>query len=89
MKNLVKARKWAEGVRQCVSKCKKWSHQKRAGVEKVHFDCINELLSSNAIPCNEPRLIILKVVAFLETDFFLYHVFIGLTVEINKFGYLF
>lgn len=59
-KNLVEARKWAEGVRQCVSKCKKWSHQKRAGVEKVHFDCINELLSSNAIPCNEPRLIILK-----------------------------
>lgn len=60
-KNLVNARKWAESVRRCVFKCKKWSRHQRDGLEKVHFDLINELLSANPLPCNEPRHIKLKV----------------------------
>ncbi|EXB37360.1 Lysine-specific demethylase 5A [Morus notabilis] len=59
-KNLVNARKWAESVRRCVFKCKKWSRHQCDGLEKVHYDLINELLSANPLPCNEPRHIKLK-----------------------------
>ncbi|PON84593.1 Autoimmune regulator [Trema orientale] len=53
-KNLVEARKWAERVRKCVSKGEKWSRRQRDGLEKVHLEYVDELLSANPMPCNEP-----------------------------------
>ncbi|KAF4403837.1 hypothetical protein CsatB_003771 [Cannabis sativa] len=53
-KNLVAARKWAESVRKCVSKGEKWSRNQHDGFEKVHLEYVNELLSANPMPCNEP-----------------------------------
>lgn len=64
-KNLVEARKWAESVRKCVSKCEKWSRHQRDGLVKVHLEYVNELLSANPLPCNEPGHAKLKVVTFL------------------------
>lgn len=64
-KNLVEARKWAQRVRKCVSKGEKWSLHHRDGLEKVHLEYVNELLSIDPMPCNEPGHAKLKVVTYL------------------------
>ncbi|KAL5552082.1 hypothetical protein UlMin_002258 [Ulmus minor] len=58
-KNLVKAKKWAERVRECVSKVEKWSGGQH-DMEKVQLEYINQLLSTDPMPCNEPGHIKLK-----------------------------
>lgn len=63
-KNLAEARRWAERVRKCVLRGEKWSRKKRDGVERADFELINELLSVDPMPCNEPRHTKLKVVIY-------------------------
>ena len=59
--NLKEARKWAEGVRKSVSKIENWSSNRDKDIEKVHREYINELLSFDSLPCDEPGHLILKV----------------------------
>lgn len=59
--NLKEARKWAEGVRKCVSKIETWSSQRDNEIEKIHLEYINELLSFDSLPCDEPGHLNLKV----------------------------
>ncbi|KAL6182188.1 hypothetical protein ACLB2K_043611 [Fragaria x ananassa] len=58
--NLKEARKWAEGVRKSVSKIESWSCNRDKDIEKVHVEYINELLSFDSLPCDEPGHLILK-----------------------------
>ncbi|XP_015896152.3 lysine-specific demethylase JMJ17 isoform X2 [Ziziphus jujuba] len=62
-KNLIEARKWAESVRACMSKIKNWPSHPSGSIEKVHMEYIDELLSTNPVPCNEPAYRKLKVYA--------------------------
>lgn len=60
--NLIEARKWAESVRACMSKIGNWLGHPSGSTEKVHIEYINELLSTNPVPCYEPGYHKLKVV---------------------------
>lgn len=62
VKNLIEAQKWAEGIRACLSKVEDWSHHCGGDQEKIHFEYVNELLSINPVPCNEPMHLKLKVI---------------------------
>ena len=59
-KNLAKAKKWAERVSECVFKVEKWSGGQH-DIEKVQLEYINQLLSTDHMPCNGPEHIKLKV----------------------------
>ncbi|KAG6685054.1 hypothetical protein I3843_12G093300 [Carya illinoinensis] len=59
-KNLIEARKWAEGIRDCLSKVENRSCHSVGDLDKVHFEYVNELLSFNPVPCNEPGHLKLK-----------------------------
>lgn len=61
-KNLIEARKWAEGIRDCLSKVENRSCHSVGDLDKVHFEYVNELLSFNPVPCNEPGHLKLKVI---------------------------
>ncbi|KAK5813313.1 lysine-specific demethylase JMJ17 isoform X2 [Gossypium arboreum] len=52
VKNLTAARKWVQGIRDCLSKIENWS----AGgdFEKVAHKWVKKLLSVDPVPCNEP-----------------------------------
>ncbi|KAL3833496.1 hypothetical protein ACJIZ3_008232 [Penstemon smallii] len=58
--NLILARNWAEAVRDCLSKVKLWSSDRNCDNERVKMDCVNELLSFNSAPCNDPTYLQLK-----------------------------
>ncbi|XP_059443641.1 lysine-specific demethylase JMJ17 isoform X2 [Corylus avellana] len=60
VKNLIEAQKWAEGIRDCLAKVENWSRHCGGDLEKIHFEYVNELLSINPVPCNEPRHLKLK-----------------------------
>ncbi|KAJ9173612.1 hypothetical protein P3X46_016729 [Hevea brasiliensis] len=57
-KKLIVAQKWAEGIRDCLSKVENWSCH--CSFERVHMDYINELLDFDPVPCNEPGHLKLK-----------------------------
>ncbi|XAR70302.1 hypothetical protein NMG60_11027112 [Bertholletia excelsa] len=59
-KNLIEAQNWAEGLRDCLLKVETWSHDDDLDIEKVQLDHLNNLLSFNPRPCNEPALLKLK-----------------------------
>ena len=59
VKTLIEAQKWAEGIRDCVTKIEFWYQD--SSVKKVHLELIDELLRFNPPPCNEPRYHKLKV----------------------------
>ncbi|PSS04169.1 Lysine-specific demethylase [Actinidia chinensis var. chinensis] len=59
-KNLLEARNWAEDVRDSVSKVEKWSRHPNCDTEKVQLEHVNNLLSFDPVPCNEPALLKLK-----------------------------
>ena len=63
-KVLAEARKWAECVRKCVFKGEKWLRRERNGLKRVSLEYVDELLSVNPPPCNEPKHIKLKVITF-------------------------
>lgn len=62
VKKLIEAHKWAEGIRDCLSKVENWSRHCGGDLEKIHFEYVNELLSINPVPCNEARHLKLKVI---------------------------
>ncbi|KAL9434409.1 hypothetical protein AB3S75_029115 [Citrus x aurantiifolia] len=57
---LIEARRWAEGIRDCLHKAENWSSLPGSDSEKVRLDCVNELLGFDPLPCNEPGHLILK-----------------------------
>lgn len=59
VKSLTAARKWAQGIRDSLSKIENWS----AGgdFEKVTHKRVKKLLSVDPVPCNEPGYHKLKV----------------------------
>ncbi|KAL5098856.1 hypothetical protein RYX36_003183 [Vicia faba] len=55
VKSLTEAQKWAEGIKDCVTKIElRLSHQD-SSFKKIHIDYVNELLRFNPVPCNEPH----------------------------------
>ncbi|XP_077241841.1 transcription factor jumonji (jmjC) domain-containing protein [Tasmannia lanceolata] len=59
--NLKKAQKWAVDVRNCLSKVDTWLCHPDNNIEKVTLGYIQELLSFDPLPCNEPAHSKLKV----------------------------
>ncbi|XP_012086902.1 lysine-specific demethylase 5B isoform X2 [Jatropha curcas] len=59
-KNLTVAHKWAEGIRDSLSRIEKWSCCGESDFERVQMEYINELLSFDPVPCNEPGHLRLK-----------------------------
>ncbi|KAI8569526.1 hypothetical protein RHMOL_Rhmol02G0285500 [Rhododendron molle] len=68
-KNLLEAKSWAEGVRDCLSKVEKWSAHRSCNTEKVKWEHVDNLLRRDPVPCNEPALVRLKVEDSLRTGF--------------------
>lgn len=66
VKKLTEAQKWAEGIRNCLSKAENWSYQPGRDLEKVELAYVNELLGFDPVPCNEPGHLKLKVLCFSE-----------------------
>ncbi|KAE8672486.1 lysine-specific demethylase 5A-like isoform X2 [Hibiscus syriacus] len=58
VKNLTAARKWAQGIRDCLSKIENW--YPGGDFEKVTHKLVNKLLSVDPVPCNEPGYLKLK-----------------------------
>ncbi|XP_021895289.1 lysine-specific demethylase 5D-like [Carica papaya] len=59
VKNLTEAKKWAAGIRNCISKVENWSCNS-CDSEKVSLEYVNELLMWDPVPCNEPLHLKLK-----------------------------
>ncbi|CAK9141883.1 unnamed protein product [Ilex paraguariensis] len=59
-KNLIEAKKWAEDIRDCLSKVELWKCDSSDDVEKVQMEHVNNLLSFDPLPCNEPGHLKLK-----------------------------
>uniref|UniRef100_A0A2C9WI55 [Histone H3]-trimethyl-L-lysine(4) demethylase n=1 Tax=Manihot esculenta TaxID=3983 RepID=A0A2C9WI55_MANES len=59
VKKLIVAQKWAEGIRNCLSKVENWSCH--CSFERVQMDYVNELLDFDPLPCNEPGHLKLKI----------------------------
>ncbi|KAJ0048148.1 hypothetical protein Pint_15199 [Pistacia integerrima] len=60
VKKLTEAQKWAEGIRNCLSKAENWSYQPGCDSEKVELAYVNELLGFDPVPCNESGHLKLK-----------------------------
>ncbi|XWS48929.1 hypothetical protein CRYUN_Cryun13aG0119400 [Craigia yunnanensis] len=58
VKKLTEARKWARGIRECLSKIENWSPE--SDFEKVPLKRVKKLLSFDPVPCNEPGYLKLK-----------------------------
>ncbi|XVF51494.1 hypothetical protein PTKIN_Ptkin04bG0189600 [Pterospermum kingtungense] len=58
VKNLTEARKWAQGIRDSLSKIENWSPA--CGFEKVPLKRVKKLLSFDPVPCNDPECLKLK-----------------------------
>ncbi|KAI9117961.1 hypothetical protein K1719_011103 [Acacia pycnantha] len=54
VKNLIEAQKWAEGIRDCLRKIEACLCDQDSNMEKVHLEFVDELLTFNSAPCNEP-----------------------------------
>lgn len=65
-KKLSEAQKWAEGIRNCLSKAEHCSYQPDCDSDKVELAYVNELLGFDTVPCNEPGHLKLKVLCFYE-----------------------
>ncbi|XP_044485625.1 lysine-specific demethylase 5A isoform X2 [Mangifera indica] len=59
-KKLSEAQKWAEGIRNCLSKAEHCSYQPDCDSDKVELAYVNELLGLDTVPCNEPGHLKLK-----------------------------
>lgn len=64
MKRLIDAQSWAQNVRDSLSKVKSWMSDHNS-VVKVQMEVVDNLLSLNPVPCNEPALVRLKVKCIL------------------------
>ncbi|XP_026448028.1 lysine-specific demethylase rbr-2-like isoform X1 [Papaver somniferum] len=60
-KSLVEAKKWALEVKSCLCKVKSWLQHRVNNTQKVTLGYIENLLSFNPVPCNEPGHLKLKV----------------------------
>ncbi|XVF13135.1 hypothetical protein REPUB_Repub08aG0182000 [Reevesia pubescens] len=58
VKNLIEAQKWAQGIRDCLSKIENWSPG--GDFKKVPLKRVKKLLSFDPVPCNEPGYLKLK-----------------------------
>ncbi|XP_054790180.1 lysine-specific demethylase JMJ17-like isoform X2 [Prosopis cineraria] len=54
VKSLIEAQKWAEGIRDCLRKIEAWLCDQDFDREKVHLEFVDQLLTFNFAPCNEP-----------------------------------
>lgn len=61
--DLVKAKKWSADVRNCLSKVDTWVHSQDSEIEKVSLNHVENLLSFDPLPCNEPGYLRLKALA--------------------------
>ncbi|TKY70948.1 Lysine-specific demethylase 5B [Spatholobus suberectus] len=55
VKNLIEAQKWAEGIRDCITKIESWLCDRDSSVRKVNLEFVDELLRFSPAPCNEPH----------------------------------
>ncbi|KAK4338415.1 hypothetical protein RND71_042902 [Anisodus tanguticus] len=60
VKKLTDAQSWAQNVRDSLSKINSWMSDHNSDVAKVQMEVIDNLLSLNPIPCNEPAHLKLK-----------------------------
>ncbi|CAI9094044.1 OLC1v1029693C1 [Oldenlandia corymbosa var. corymbosa] len=60
VKKLIQSQNWAEAVRSSVSKLESWSRDPQDETGRVHMDHVDELLSQDPVPCNEPCHLKLK-----------------------------
>jgi histone demethylase JARID1 len=61
VESLTEAQKWAEGVKDCVTKIESWLNHQDLSLKKVHLEYVDELLRFDPVPCNEPHYHKLKV----------------------------
>ncbi|MCL7046048.1 hypothetical protein MKW94_025577, partial [Papaver nudicaule] len=59
--SLVEAKKWALEVKSCLCKVKSWLQHRVNNTQKVTLGYVENLLSINPVPCNEPGHLQLKV----------------------------
>jgi len=64
VKRLIDAQSWAQNVRDSLSKVKSWMSDHNS-VVKVQMEVVDNLLSLNPVPCNEPAHVRLKVKCIL------------------------
>ncbi|CAJ2650651.1 unnamed protein product [Trifolium pratense] len=55
VKSLSEAQKWAEGIKDCVTKIESWLSHQDSSLKKIHLEYVDELLRFDPVPCNEPR----------------------------------
>lgn len=60
-KSLIEAKKWALDVKSCLCEIETWLHHRENNIEKVTLGYVENLLSFNPLPCNEPGHLKLKV----------------------------
>ncbi|WCJ18424.1 transcription factor jumonji (jmjC) domain-containing protein [Euphorbia peplus] len=63
VKRFIIAQKWAEGIRDCASKVKKWSSHFSCDFKRVDIKHAISLLNFDVVPCNEPGYLELKELA--------------------------
>jgi len=61
VKSLTEAQKWAEGIKNCVTKIELWLSHQDSSLKKVNLEYVEEFLRFNPVPCNEPHYHKLKV----------------------------
>ena len=61
VKKLTEAKKWAEGIQDCMSKIESWLCHQNSSMNKIQLELVDELLRFNPAPCNEPHYHKLKV----------------------------
>ncbi|XP_047341100.1 lysine-specific demethylase 5B [Impatiens glandulifera] len=60
VEKLVAAQSWADGIKHALSKVGKWTINHSQDKDKVQFDHVNNLLSFDPVPCNQPAYLKLK-----------------------------
>ncbi|CAN4077732.1 unnamed protein product [Withania somnifera] len=60
VKKLIDAQNWAQNVRDCLSKVESWMSNRNSDVVKVQMEFLDNMLSLNPVPCNEPAHLRLK-----------------------------
>ncbi|KAM3396817.1 lysine-specific demethylase 5A [Capsicum galapagoense] len=60
VKKLIDAQSWAQCVRDSLSKVESWMSDRNSDVAKVQMEVVDNLLSLNPVPCNEPAHLRLK-----------------------------
>ncbi|CAL1375354.1 unnamed protein product [Linum trigynum] len=54
VQKVIVAKEWAEGIKDCLHKIQNWTSDKLNDLERVHMEHVNELLSHDPVPCDEP-----------------------------------